>query len=116
MARFIDLSALALVVGYQMHFRGMTPMGVLVLPVGYLKLDPRINSPGTVAKRCKTIGRSQQDCILEWARLNPKREDPVEPEPEPVHDVEPEKDPVAAGSRCKRSTAPGHTRRKPTKK
>ena len=55
MAGFIDLSALALVVGYQMHFRGMTPMGVLVLPVGYLKLDPRINSPGTVAKNCKKI-------------------------------------------------------------
>ena len=51
-------------------------------------------------------------------RSNPEGEDPVEPEPEPAHDVEPEKekDPVAAGSRCKRSTAPGHTRRKPTKK
>ena len=131
MAGFIDLRALTLVVGYQMNARGITPMGVLVLgailnkcvrpqtlPGGYLKLDPRINSPGTVAKRCKTIGRPQRDCILKWARLNPEREDPVEPEPEPVHDVKPEKekDPVAAGSRCKRSTAPGHTRRKPTKK
>ena len=51
-------------------------------------------------------------------RSNPEGEDPVEPEPEPAHDVEPEKekDPVAAGSRCKRSTAPRCTRRKPTKK
>ena len=49
-------------------------------------------------------------------RSNPEGEDPVEPEPEPAHDVEPEKDQVAAGSRCKRSTAPGCTRRKPTKK
>ena len=27
----------------------------------------------TVSKRCKTIGRSQRDCILEWARLNLKK-------------------------------------------
>ena len=39
----------------------------------YIKLDPRFNSPGTVAKRCKTIGRPQRDSILEWARLNPER-------------------------------------------
>ena len=31
MAGFIDLSALALVAGYQMNARGMTPMGVQVL-------------------------------------------------------------------------------------
>ena len=31
MAGFIDLSALALVAGYQMNMRGMTPMGVQVL-------------------------------------------------------------------------------------
>ena len=42
------------------------------LPGRYLKLDSRFNSPGTVAKRCKTIGRLQRDCILEWARLNPE--------------------------------------------
>ena len=48
----------------------------------------------------------------------PEKEDLVEPKPEPVPDVEleKEKDPVASGSRCKRSTAPGHTRRKLTKK
>ena len=43
------------------------------LPGGYLKLDPRFNSPGTLTKRCKGIVRQQQDCILEWARLNPER-------------------------------------------
>ena len=45
----------------------------------------------------------------------PEKKDPVEPEPEPVPDVEPEKEknPVASGSRCKRSTAPGRTRRMP---
>ena len=50
--------------------------------------------------------------------MNPKREDPVEPEPEPVPEVqlEKEKDPVTSGSRCKRSTAPGRTKRKLTKK
>ena len=31
MAGFIDLSALALLAGYQMNARGMTPMGVQVL-------------------------------------------------------------------------------------
>ena len=31
MTGFIDLSALALVAGYQMNLRGMTPMGVQVL-------------------------------------------------------------------------------------
>ena len=30
MAGFIDLSALALITGYQMNARGMTPMGVQV--------------------------------------------------------------------------------------
>ena len=40
------------------------------VPGGYLKLNPRFNSPLTISKRCKTIGRSQRDCILEWARLN----------------------------------------------
>ena len=37
------------------------------------ELYPRFKSPGTVAKRCKTIRRPQQDCILEWARLNPEK-------------------------------------------
>ena len=46
------------------------------LPGGHLKLDPRFNSPGTLAKRCKTIGRLQGDCILEWARLYPERISP----------------------------------------
>ena len=36
-----------------------------ILPVGYLKLDPRFNSLGTLAKRFKTIGRPQRDCMLE---------------------------------------------------
>ena len=26
-----------------------------------------------MAKRCKSIGRPQRDCILEWARLNPEK-------------------------------------------
>ena len=67
-AGLIDLSALTLVVGYQMNTRGMTLM-----------------------------------------------EDPVEPEPVPDMEQEKEENPVASGSRCKRSTAPGHTRRKQTK-
>ena len=43
------------------------------IPGGYLNLNPRFNSPLTIAKRCKIIGRPQRDCILEWARLNPER-------------------------------------------
>ena len=43
------------------------------IPGGYLKLNPRFNRPLTIAKRCKTIGRPQRDCILEWARLNPEK-------------------------------------------
>ena len=43
------------------------------LPGGFLKLNPRFNSPITIAKRCKSIGRPQRNCILEWARLNPER-------------------------------------------
>ena len=42
------------------------------IPGGYLKLNPRFNSPLTIAKRCKAIGFPQRDCILEWARLNPE--------------------------------------------
>ena len=38
------------------------------VPGGYFKLNPRINSPVTVSKRCKLLGRSHRDCILEWAR------------------------------------------------
>ena len=43
-----------------------------------------------------------------------ERLDPVEPVP----DVEPEREmtPVASGSRCLRSSAPGRVKRKPTKK
>ena len=40
------------------------------VPGGYLKLNPWINSSATVSKRCKLLGRSHRDCILEWARLN----------------------------------------------
>ena len=36
-------------------------------------MNPRFNSPLTIAKRCKAIGRPQRDCILEWARLNPEK-------------------------------------------
>ena len=45
---------------------------------------------------------------------DPERLDPVEP----VLDVEPEREktPVASGSRCLRSSAPGRVKRKPTKK
>ena len=43
------------------------------IPGGYLKLNPRFNSPLTIAKRCKTIGRPQRDCILEWVRRNPEK-------------------------------------------
>ena len=43
------------------------------LPGGYLRLNPRFNSPGTIAKRCKAIERPHRDCILEWARLNPEK-------------------------------------------
>ena len=39
------------------------------VPGGYLKLNPRINNAATVSKRCKLLGRSHRDCILEWARL-----------------------------------------------
>ena len=34
---------------------------------GYLKLNPKFNSPLTIAKRCKALGPPQRDCILEWA-------------------------------------------------
>ena len=43
------------------------------LPGGYLRLNLRFNSLGTIAKRCKTIERPQRDCILKWARLNPEK-------------------------------------------
>ena len=46
----------------------------------------------------------------------PEKEDPVEPEPVPDMEPEKEKNPVASGSRCKRSTAPGRPRRKPNKR
>ena len=44
-----------------------------MIPGRYLKLNPRFNSPLTITKRCKSIGRPQRDCILEWARLNPEK-------------------------------------------
>ena len=50
-----------------------TPSGLSrpqTLPGGYLTFYPRFHNPMTISKRCKTIGRSQRDCILEWARLN----------------------------------------------
>ena len=34
---------------------------------GYLELNSMTNSPGTIAKQCKELGRPQRDCILEWA-------------------------------------------------
>ena len=40
---------------------------------GYLKLNPRLNSAATISKRCKILGRSHRDCILEWARLKPEK-------------------------------------------
>ena len=43
------------------------------LPGGYLTFNPRFYNPMTVSKRCKVIGRSQRDCILEWAGLNPEK-------------------------------------------
>ena len=43
------------------------------LPGGYLKLNTRFNTPFTISKRCKIIGRYQRDCILEWARLNAEK-------------------------------------------
>ena len=43
------------------------------LPGGYLKMDTRFNTPMTISKRCKVVGRSQRDCILEWARLHPDK-------------------------------------------
>ena len=43
------------------------------LPGRCLRLNLIFNSPGNIAKRCKTIGSPQRDCILEWARLNPER-------------------------------------------
>ena len=46
----------------------------------------------------------------------PEKEDPVKPVPIPDVEPEKEKNPVASGSRCKRSTAPERTRRKPTKR
>ena len=61
-----------------MDFQGtwhdwFTPPAAQTIPGGYLKLNPRFNSPLTIAKRCKTIGRPQRDFILEWARLNPEK-------------------------------------------
>ena len=43
------------------------------LPGGFLKMNTRFNTPFTISKRCKVVGRSQRDCILEWARLNPEK-------------------------------------------
>ena len=43
------------------------------VPGGFLKMSPMINSALTISKRCKALGRSHQDCILEWARLNPEK-------------------------------------------
>ena len=47
--------------------------------------------------------------------LKPEREDSLVPEPAPEIEREKEKLPVASGSRCKRSTAPGRPRRNPKK-
>ena len=58
----------------------------------------------------------EERICLKRHQKEPEKEDPVEPEPVPDVELEKEKDPVASGSRCKRSTAPGHTRRKLTKK
>ena len=43
------------------------------VPGGFLKMSPMINSAVTISKRCKALGRSHRDCILEWARLNPEK-------------------------------------------
>ena len=43
------------------------------VPGGFLKMNPCINSAATISKRCKVLGRSHRDCILEWARLNPEK-------------------------------------------
>ena len=45
-----------------------------------------------------------------------EREDPVEPEPVPDMELEKEKTLIASGSRCKRSTTPGRSKRKPNKR
>ena len=38
------------------------------IPGGYLKLNPRFNSPLTIAKRCKTIGIRRE--IVYWSGLD----------------------------------------------
>ena len=34
-------------------------------------MNTRFNTPFTISKRFKVVGRSQRDCILKWARLHP---------------------------------------------
>ena len=58
----------------------------------------------------------EERICLKRHQKEPEKEDPVEPEPVPDVELEKEKDPVASGSRCKRSTTPRRTRRKLTKK
>ena len=36
-----------------------------MVPGGFLKMSPIINSAVTISKRCKELGRSHRDCILE---------------------------------------------------
>ena len=43
------------------------------VPGGYLKLNPRLNRTAIISKRCKILGRSHKDCILEWAKLKPEK-------------------------------------------
>ena len=57
----------------------------------------------------------EERICLKRHQKEPEKEDPVEPEPVPDMEQEKEENPVASGSRCKRSTAPGHTWRKQTK-
>ena len=49
MAGFIDLSALALLAGYQMNTRGITPMGVQVL--------------GAILNKCVSTWSSNLHCV-----------------------------------------------------
>ena len=78
-------------------------------PVAENLFNMSLDEPTEVAILTPAVSLVVGDPVEDQERL-----DPVEPVP----DVEPkrEKTPVASGSRCLRSSAPGQVQRKPTKK
>ena len=46
--------------------------GMRGMEAGLLKFDPSVDLCSRIGEQCSNLGRSQQWCILEWARMYPE--------------------------------------------